>query len=150
MIDVFETLGPWENVGSFKAAVVLLKDHYGRILLQFRDDFSHVKSGGRWGYFGGEIEEGETPRQAVIREIVEEIGVPIPSSAFHPFVRILSTSQKGHQHYVFICNRPISPSEIKLAEGAGFAFLQKDQLDQFDLIPVVRQVVDRYFASQAQ
>ena len=79
MTDVFETLGPWDNVGSFKAAVVLLKDRHGRILLQFRDDFPHVKSGGRWGYFGGEIEEGETARQAVIREIAEEIGVTIPS-----------------------------------------------------------------------
>ncbi len=148
MIDVFETLGPWDDVGAFKAAVVLLKDRHGRILLQFRDDFPHVKSGGRWGYFGGEIEEGETARQAVIRETAEEIGLNIHSNAFHPFVRVISTSQKGHQHYAFICDQPIDPSDIKLAEGAGFAFFNKSQLDQFDLIPIVRQVVDHYFKTR--
>ena len=148
MTDVFETLGPWDDIVPFKAAVVLLKDRYGRILLQLRDDFPNVKSGGKWGYFGGEIEDGETARDAAIRETTEEISIAIPSSAFRPFVRIISTSQKGHQHYVFICDHAIEPSEVKLTEGAGFAFVNAEQLEKFDLIPIVRQVVDYYFETQ--
>ncbi len=148
MTDEFETLGSWENVKAFKAVLVLLNDSYGRVLLKFRAAFPYVKSGGCWGYFGGEVEQGETPRDAVIRETAEEIGISIVSSAFRPFVCILSDSQKGHQHYVFICDHPIEPSDIKLAEGAGFAFLHAEQLDQFDIIPDVRQVVDHYFKTR--
>ncbi len=150
MNEGFETLGPWENLPAFKAAVVLLKDAHGRVLLQFRDDFPHVKSGGKWGYFGGEVEDGETIRQAVMRETFEEIGVSFPEAAFRPFVRIVSTSQVGHQHYVFICEETIAPSDITLAEGAGFAFVHQGQLNQLELIPVVRQVLDYYFQTYAQ
>jgi len=148
MTDGFETLGDWEGLASYKAALVLLKDHHGRVLLQFRDNFPHVKSGGKWGCFGGEIEAGETAHDAVVRETAEEIGVAIPAEAFRPFVRILSTTQEGHQHYVFICEQPVAPAEITLEEGAGFAFITQEQCDQFDIIPSVRQVLDHYFSTQ--
>lgn len=42
-----------------------------RILLQDRRDRSKV--GEEWGFFGGSIEEGETPEQAMLREMQEEL-----------------------------------------------------------------------------
>ena len=32
---------------------------------------------GRWGFPGGKIEPGETPHEAIVRECIEEIGIPL-------------------------------------------------------------------------
>jgi len=42
-------------------------------LLQLRDDISTIIAPGQWGLFGGHLEPGETPAEAVQRELEEEI-----------------------------------------------------------------------------
>ncbi len=49
--------------------IVFHKDK--KILLQNREQISRV--GEEWGFFGGEIEKGETPEEAAVREIKEEL-----------------------------------------------------------------------------
>lgn len=142
----FHTLGPWENPGPFKASIVLLIDTYGRVSIQFRDDFKGVKARGFWGLFGGEIETGETARQAAAREIAEETGLDIPENTLKPFVKTLSETGENGQHYVFLCTQIVDASKVTLHEGAGFAFIHKDQLEKFDLIPAARRVLAYYFA----
>lgn len=45
----------------------------GRYLVQLRDDFPHLRVPGHWGLFGGRVEKGETPKEALIRELMEEL-----------------------------------------------------------------------------
>jgi mutator protein MutT len=52
-------------------ALIIFYDKDKRILLQDRRGIS--KLGSDWGFFGGEIEQGETPEQAVVRETKEEL-----------------------------------------------------------------------------
>jgi len=52
--------------------LILLFDREGRFLLQHRDD-NAPSYPGYWGFFGGGIEEGETPVDAVRREAAEEL-----------------------------------------------------------------------------
>ena len=54
-----------------RVAIIVFYDDNKRILLQNREGIS--KFGEKWGYFGGGIEEGETPDQALIREVKEEL-----------------------------------------------------------------------------
>ena len=55
------------------AAVVERDD--GRILLARRLPDAHL--GGLWEFPGGAVEDGETPEEALARELVEELGVRI-------------------------------------------------------------------------
>ena len=55
------------------AAGILIDD--GHILLAQRA--SHQHQGGKWEFPGGKIEEGEEPRQALCRELQEELGVEV-------------------------------------------------------------------------
>lgn len=58
-------LGPW-------VALALLETE-GRWLLQLRDDIEGIVAPGTWGLFGGHLDPGESPEQALRRELLEEI-----------------------------------------------------------------------------
>jgi 8-oxo-dGTP diphosphatase len=143
--DDFHTLGAWENPSTFKAAIILMTDEYGRVSIQFRDDFEGINAPGQWGFFGGEIESGETARHAAVRELAEETGIIMPQKSMVPFVKTLSETGGNGQHYVFVCTETVKVSDLTVHEGAGFAFVNKNQLDKFDLIPASHRVLSYYF-----
>lgn len=58
-------------VKRFANAVLVLGDFY---ILQLRDEHARACPG-QWGLFGGGIEDGETPRAALIRELREELEI---------------------------------------------------------------------------
>lgn len=61
--------------GDAVCAIVRRGD--GRVLLQLRDDKPEIFYPGHWGLFGGAVEPGEAPGDALRRELLEELGVRI-------------------------------------------------------------------------
>jgi mutator protein MutT len=55
------------------AAIIVTEDR--RFLLQLRDDKPGIWFPASWSLFGGAIEPGESPGEAVCRELKEEIGL---------------------------------------------------------------------------
>lgn len=53
------------------AAVIRLED--GRYLMQLRDERPDIWYPGHWGCFGGAVETGESPEDALARELYEEL-----------------------------------------------------------------------------
>lgn len=60
------------------AHAVLVVD--GKYAMQLRDDHAKVAPG-TWGFFGGKMEAGETPLEAVRREIREELELELDQPA---------------------------------------------------------------------
>jgi 8-oxo-dGTP diphosphatase len=58
---------------TFAVALAML-EREGRWLLQLRDDIEGIVHPGTWGLFGGHLDAGESPHQAIRRELQEEIG----------------------------------------------------------------------------
>lgn len=63
------------------AAIIVFED--GRYLMQLRDQKPGIFFPGHWGLFGGATDPGETPEQAVRREIEEELGLSAPPEIDH-------------------------------------------------------------------
>ena len=116
------------------ASCVIFCDSHNRLGLQLRDAFDHTPAPGQWGTFGGQIEAGETPKEAAIRELDEEIGIRLSTAQLTPHA--IAASPRGVRLYSHICTRTIEPSEIVLKEGAGFAFLTRAQIAT---LPVLRR-----------
>jgi 8-oxo-dGTP pyrophosphatase MutT (NUDIX family) len=56
-------------------AILTVGDGY---VLQHRDDDPQVASPGCWALFGGGLHDGETPLEAIRREINEELDLDVP------------------------------------------------------------------------
>jgi 8-oxo-dGTP diphosphatase len=65
-------------------AVGVLRDEHGRILLARRPPGAH--QGGLWEFPGGKLHDGESVREALQRELHEEIGVRV--GAAEPLIRV--------------------------------------------------------------
>ena len=59
-----------------------LQDESGRWLMHLRNE--KKEHGGLWEFPGGKVEAGETPVNALIREIEEELGITLRNSSLRP------------------------------------------------------------------
>ena len=95
-----------------------LIDIDGRILLARRPDTSEM--GGLWEFPGGKIEPNETPEQALVRELMEELDVSTHQSCLAP-VSFCSHAYSDFQILLllYICRKwqgspkPLSSSALK-------------------------------------
>ncbi len=62
------------------AAILVLED--GRYVMQLRDDIPNIFYPDHWGCFGGAVNAGEEPLQALHRELEEELELTISGASF--------------------------------------------------------------------
>ena len=129
------------------AACVIFWDKHHRVALQLRDSFETTPAPGQWGTFGGQIESGETPLDAAIRETHEELGILLTPADLSPHA--IAASPRGVRLYSHICTRTIEPAEITLQEGAGFAFLTRTQIKTLPVLPAVQTLLHHFFENHS-
>lgn len=64
---------PCRQLQLTDAVVAIILDEDGRYLMQLRDDIPEIPYPGYWGLFGGSVDPGETPGEALARELMEEL-----------------------------------------------------------------------------
>lgn len=79
------------------AAILLLED--GSYVLQLRDDIEGIFYPDHWGCFGGAVDRGEKPPQALRRELKEEL--EFDAGAFEEFTRFDFDFSRLGQKQVF-------------------------------------------------
>ncbi|HHI96295.1 MAG TPA: (deoxy)nucleoside triphosphate pyrophosphohydrolase [Thermodesulfatator atlanticus] len=102
----------------------------GKVLLAKRP--AHKKRGGLWEFPGGKVEEGEAPREALRRELLEELGILVEVGEEvavvdydYPEVAIRLTC--------FSCQ--IKEGEPRALEGQELGWFEPEEIDNISLAP---------------
>ncbi|MDG4861316.1 NUDIX hydrolase [Streptomyces sp. T-3] len=106
-------------------AAMLFRDGEGRVLLlepNYREG---------WALPGGTIEsdDGETPRQAALRETVEEIGLEVAPGRLLAIDWVTDAGRPPIAAYLY-------DGGVLSAEQLGAIVLQEEELDSWRLVPV--------------
>lgn len=121
------------------AAAAILVHEDGRILMQLRDDRPDIWYPNHWGLFGGGVEAGESPEEALCRELYEELElVKQPGKLFAKFDFDLSPIGlgKAYRSYYVIQIDAKDPDRIKLHEGREAKFFEAYQIfSEIDVTP---------------
>lgn len=121
----------------FHVAAGILRDPAGRVLISERRCDGPFD--GLWEFPGGKICDGESPVDALHRELVEELGIHV--TGFEAFMKL-------HHEYP---DRTVNlefflvtgwHGEPRGVEGQGLRWLALEQLDPDELLPADAPVVD--------
>lgn len=117
-------------------AACALIDPDGRVLIARRPQGkAHA---GLWEFPGGKIEAGESPEQALIRELREELGVEPCEQCLQPFAFASQPVEDGRHMLMplFVCRRWDGFVDPK--EGQEIQWVRPDKLATYDLLPADR------------
>ena len=96
----------------------------GHWLLQLRDDIDSIIYPGHWGLFGGHVEPGESPTDAVQRELMEEISWA-PSTPLQLWFSDNSGTRTAH---VFRGALTVPLEQLRLKEGQDLRLASLEEL----------------------
>ena len=115
------------------AAAVIIRD--GKIFVTERG-YGDYKDW--WEFPGGKIEESESPRDAVVREIEEELGVSI---GVGDRIYVIEYDYPDfHLHMeAFACT--LSGGEIELKEHENALWLDRDSIDSVRWLPADEEMI---------
>lgn len=138
----------WEETQAPKivwVSAVALIDSDGRVLLAQRPPGK--KMAGLWEFPGGKIEAGETPEQALVRELKEEIGIDTAASCLAPLA--FASHRYDDFHLVmplYACR--VWQGQVTAREGQSFVWAYPKDFDKYPmppadipLIPVLKELL---------
>ena len=120
-------------------SIIFINDE-NQILLFLRDNKPTIPYPNMWDFLGGQIEEGETPAECIIREIKEEINLELKD--FH---YLMTENFPDRIEYVFYKRINLDISEIVLTEGQKIQWFTKEELEQMETVLGVNKIIDKFF-----
>ena len=122
---------------EIEVVAAIIHDDEGRIFATQRG-YGDYKDG--WEFPGGKMEPGETPEEALIREIWEELETKIVVE------RLVKTVEYEYPKFFLKMHcfwSHIESGSLVLKEHEAAKWLSKDQLDSVDWLPADKVVVEK-------
>jgi 8-oxo-dGTP diphosphatase len=111
---------------------VALIDAENRVLLARRPEGKPLA--GLWEFPGGKVAPGETPEEALIRELREELGIDVSAACLGPFTFASHTYEKFHLLMpLYLCRR--WQGQVTAMEGQALAWVRPARLGDYAMPP---------------
>lgn len=112
----------------------------GRVLLGKRT--SKIRFAGMWDAFGGHLEKGETPEQALRRELQEELAIEVTRAQFlHVYEDIDPTSGETFRHHLFLVTGWDGDPGIANDEHSEIRWFRPEEVPELPLMPHLTEAI---------
>jgi len=116
----------------------------GKYLFFLRDDKSSIPHPNKWDLLGGGMKDGETPQEAVEREIKEETNISIyniKQILKRNVTHIVEGKEYNITSYIFVAYTDAPINEIKLYEGRKIEYFTLDEIKKKKVAPTILDLI---------
>lgn len=97
-----------------------------KYLLLFRNKKDHDVNQGKWIGIGGHLEEGESPEQCLIREVLEETGLKLKKFVYRGIIDFHSKGWESERMHLFTGSE--WEGQLTESDEGTLAWIEKKQL----------------------
>ena len=130
-------------------AQVLLFDRDDRLVIYLRDDKADIPFPNHWDFFGGHLEPGETPEQALLREVKEELGIELREWQFFRSYECLEGDVYPNRKYIYQARIDKTIDELTLHEGQRLASIKPDQCCHYNFANILAAILHDFITAGA-
>jgi 8-oxo-dGTP diphosphatase len=125
-------------------AQVLLFDCDRKLLIYLRDDKPDIPFPNHWDFFGGHVEEGETPEGAMVREVKEELGIELTEWQFFSRYECTQGDVYPNIKYIYRANIDKRPAELVLSEGQKLTSIAMEERFNFPFANILGRILEDF------
>jgi 8-oxo-dGTP diphosphatase len=125
-------------------AMVLLFDRYNRLLVYLRDRKASIPFPDHWDFIGGHVEEGETPAQALVREVKEELGIDLKQWQFFRSYECTEGDAYPNVKHIYWAKIDKQPEELTLYEGQKLASINAEERKNLRFANTLGAILDDF------
>jgi len=127
-----------------KIAAIILENDKGELLFYLRDGKPGIPFPHHWDLFGGHIEEGETPEEALLREVKEELNYDLKEYRFFKEYLCLEGDAYPNIKYIYSGKINLPVEEITLLEGERPQYFTKKEIPDVKFANILKHIVLEY------
>ncbi len=131
-----------------KIAAIILENDKGELLLYLRDNKPGIPFPQRWDLIGGHVEEGETPEEALVREVKEELNYDLKEFKFFRKYECLEGDAYPNIKYIYSGKMNLPIEEITLLEGVRPQFFSREEISNVKFANILKNIVLEYINSK--
>jgi 8-oxo-dGTP diphosphatase len=127
-----------------RIAQVLLFDRDRKLLIYLRDDKPDIPFPNHWDFFGGHVEEKETPEDALVREVKEELGIELPEWQFFSRYECTQGDVYPNVKYIYRANIDKRPADLVLSEGQKLTSIAMEERFNFPFANILGRILEDF------
>jgi len=127
-----------------KIAQIILENDKGEFLIYLRDKKPGIPFPDHWDLIGGHVEEGETPEEALVREVKEEIDIDLKEFRFFREYSCIEGDAYPNIKYIYSGKIYLPLEGITLLEGERLAYVRKEEIEGVRFANILKKIVTDY------
>lgn len=125
-------------------AARIFENDKGEFLLYLRDDKPGIPFPGYWDLIGGHVEEGETPEQALVREVKEELDIDLKEYTFYKKYVCLTGDAYENTKYIYSGRINLPIEKVTLLEGVRPQYFSRVEIPRVKFANILKSIVMEY------
>ena len=127
-----------------KIAAIILENDKRELLLYLRDNKPGIPFPNHWDLIGGHLEDGETPGEALVREVKEELNIDLKEYTFYKKYVCLTGDAYQNIKYIYTGKINLPIEEITLQEGVRPQYFSREEIPGVKFANILKKIVMEY------